>query len=107
MGTIASLLLAKGYQVSGSDVKESEFTLKLRQQGATIFIGHDASHIGKSDSVVYSSAISKDNPELTFAFKNHIPVLQRAELLAKLMEDHCGITVAGAHGKTTTTSMIS
>jgi len=107
MGTLASLLVAKGFSISGSDLKESEFTSKLKSQGAKVFIGHDAKHIAGADCVVYSSAIKKDNPEFTSTLQNGIPILQRAQLLAELMEKEKGITVAGAHGKTTTTSMIS
>ncbi|HOW34810.1 MAG TPA: UDP-N-acetylmuramate--L-alanine ligase [Candidatus Omnitrophota bacterium] len=107
MGTIASLLIAKGYRVSGSDLKESDFTAKLREQKAKISIGHDAKNIESPDFVVYSSAVSRDNPERVAAEQKKIPVLQRAQLLAQLMESEKGITVAGAHGKTTTTSMIS
>ena len=107
MGTIASLLIAKGHTVSGSDLKESDFTAKLREQKAKISIGHDAKNVEHPDFVVYSSAVNKDNPERVAAAQKKIPVLKRAQLLAQLMESEKGITVAGAHGKTTTTSMIS
>lgn len=107
MGALALLLAAKGFKVSGSDIKESDFTDKLKEQGAKIHIGHDAANIGCANTIVYSSAISQDNPELSWARKKGIRVLQRAELLAQLMENQKGITVAGAHGKTTTASMIS
>lgn len=107
MGAIALLLQAKGHQVSGSDIKESEYTGKLREGGAEIFIGHDAKNISHPSVVVYSSAIHKDNPELIAAQKKNIPIVQRAQVLAQLMETEKGITIAGAHGKTTTTSMIS
>jgi len=107
MGTLASLLLAKGQGVSGSDIKENKVTLQLREKGATIFIGHDSSHVADADFVVFSSAIKADNPEMLAAVNKRIEIFQRAEFLAELMNDHTGITVAGAHGKTTTTSMIS
>lgn len=107
MGTIASLLIAKGHKVSGSDLKESDFTIRLREQKAKISIGHDANNVENPDFVVYSSAVGKDNPERLAAAQKKIPVLKRAQLLAQLMESEKGITVAGAHGKTTTTSMIS
>ncbi len=107
MGAVACLLVAKGHKVSGSDLKESELTVKLRELGADIAIGHNAANIGHPDVVVYSSAISGDNPELICAKEKNIPVSQRAKILAQLMEDHKAITIAGAHGKTTTTSMAS
>lgn len=107
MGAIACLLVAKGCRVSGSDVKESELTMKLRELGATVIIGHSTNNIRNPDFVVYSSAIDKDNPELMCARQRRIPVFQRAQVLAQLMQDQKGITIAGAHGKTTTTSMIS
>jgi UDP-N-acetylmuramate--alanine ligase len=107
MGAIASLLLAKGAHVSGSDLKENQMTKSLQDQGAKIFFGHDGAHVEGSDYVIYSSAVKFDNPEMVAAKAKNIPVLQRAQLLAKLMEDHIGVTVAGAHGKTTTTSMAS
>ncbi|MCR4336431.1 MAG: UDP-N-acetylmuramate--L-alanine ligase [Candidatus Omnitrophica bacterium] len=107
MGTLASLILAKGQRVSGSDIQESAMVALLREKGASIFIGHDEKNVHDPDFVIYSSAISQDNPELESAKNKNIPILRRAELLAQLMDDHIGITVAGAHGKTTTTSMIS
>lgn len=107
MGTLASLVLARGDTVSGSDLKENAMTKSLREKGATIFIGHDASHVGKADVVVYSSAVRPDNPERELAEKSGILVLQRARLLSELMEKQFGVTVAGAHGKTTTSSMLA
>jgi len=107
MGALASLLLAKGMRVSGSDLRENAMTLRLREEGAKIFLGHDAQNIGQADCVVYSSAIGEHNLELKSARERKIPVMQRAELLAELMKDYKGITIAGAHGKTTTTSMIA
>lgn len=107
MGTIALLLLSKGYTVSGSDLKVSYFTEKLNRLGAKIFIGHEAKNVGSADCVVYSSAIQEQNPELVYARENHIPIFKRAQVLAQLMDKETGIAVAGAHGKTTTTSMIS
>lgn len=107
VGTLASLILDKGHTVSGSDLKDSVLSLSLRKRGAEIFLGHQAQHVKDADYVVYSSAIHSDNPELKFAREKSIPILKRAELLAQIMENHIGITVAGAHGKTTTTSMIS
>jgi len=107
MGTLASLMLAKGCQVSGCDLKENQLTVQLRNQGAQIMIGHDPKHIENPDGVIYSSAVGFDNPELQEAQRKKIPVKKRAELLAELANAETAITVAGAHGKTTTTSMIS
>lgn len=107
MGTLAMLLLAKGHKVSGSDLKDSELTLQLRKNGATVAIGHDAGHVKSPDFVVYSSAVRVTNPEFFEATSRRIPILKRAEVLAQLVNEQTGITVAGAHGKTTTTSMVS
>ena len=108
MGTLASLLLDKGHTVSGSDLKDNELTLELRKRGVRIFIGHRTGNIVKNiDTVVYSSAIRVNNPELIESESRNILVLRRAEVLARLVNDQVGITVAGAHGKTTTTSMVS
>jgi UDP-N-acetylmuramate--alanine ligase len=107
MGNLALLMLAKGFQVSGSDQKEGELTRQLHEKGATIYIGHDIRNVEGADCVVYSSAIKPDNPEMFQAFSLHLPVLRRAELLAQLLNKEVGVTVAGAHGKTTTSSMAS
>ena len=107
MGTLASLLLAKGHTVSGSDLKDSELTTQLRKNGALISIGHHASNVKEPDHVVYSSAIPMTNPEMMESVIRNIPLLKRAEVLAQLVNEQIGITIAGAHGKTTTTSMIS
>ncbi len=107
MAGLASLLLSQGVKVSGSDVKESALIQTLREKGAVIAIGHDVGHIEQPDYVVFSSAIKADNPELLAARTQHIPVLKRAQLLAQMMDGHTGITVAGAHGKTTTSSMVA
>ena len=107
MGNLALLMLAKGYQVSGSDLKESDLTRQLSEKGARVYIGHDIRNIGSADCVVYSSAVKMDNPEMFHAHSQHIPVLRRAELLAHLVNKEVGITVAGAHGKTTTSSLAS
>jgi UDP-N-acetylmuramate--alanine ligase len=105
MGNLALLMLAKGFTVSGSDEKESEITLQLRAKGARVFIGHDLRNISGADCVVYSSAIATSNPEMFEAVRLHMPLLKRAELLAQLVNREVGVTVAGAHGKTTTSSM--
>ena len=107
MGALAILLLKKGYQVSGSDLRENQMVQNLREQGARVTIGHARENISGADFVVFSSAVAPDNPELQEAREKKIPVLQRAQLLVDLMRGHTAITVAGAHGKTTTTSMIS
>lgn len=107
MGTLASLLLAKGHKVSGSDLKESEMTNTLRKEGATIMIGHHTANIQKPDFVVYSSAVRMTNPEMIETVSRNIPALKRAQVLAQLVNAQQGITVAGAHGKTTTSSMIA
>ncbi len=107
MGTLASLLLAKGHTVSGSDLKDNEFTSDLRKKGAKVTIGHHTGNVTTADYVVYSSAIRVNNSELIEAVSRNIPVLRRAQVLAQLVNEQIGITVAGAHGKTTTTSMVS
>ena len=107
VGMLASLMLSKGHQVTGSDLKENDMTRSLARQGARIFNHHDQQNIYGAQFVVYSSAIRPDNPELVAARQQGLPVMRRAELLAELMRDQIGITVAGAHGKTTTTSMIA
>ncbi len=108
MSGIATVLLQKGFKVSGSDLKESGVTLRLAELGASIFIGHDRDHIGHdTDMVIISSAIREDNPELVTAREKGIEIVKRGEMLARLMEEKKGIAVAGAHGKTTTSSMIA
>jgi len=107
MSGIAEVLLNLGYKVSGSDLKNSAVTQRLASLGATIFEGHRAENIAGAEVVVTSSAIAKDNPEVTDAHKLHIPVIQRAEMLAELMRLKYGIAIAGMHGKTTTTSMVA
>jgi UDP-N-acetylmuramate--alanine ligase len=107
MSGIAEVLLNLAYKVSGSDLKRSSVTDRLQQLGATIFEGHRAENIAGADVVVTSSAIGTANPEVEEAHRLHIPVIQRAEMLAELMRLKYGIAVAGMHGKTTTTSMIA
>jgi UDP-N-acetylmuramate--alanine ligase len=105
MSGIAEVLLTLGYSVSGSDVKPSALTERLRNLGAEIFEGHRAEHVQGAHVVVVSSAVRPDNPEVAEAHRCKIPVIPRAEMLAELMRLKYGIAVAGAHGKTTTTSM--
>jgi len=107
MSGIAELLSNLGYAVSGSDLKASEATERLRGLGVRVAEGHDAAHVGDAEVVVYSSAVRPDNPELADARRRRIPVIPRAEMLAELMRLRSGIAVAGAHGKTTTTSMVA
>ncbi len=107
MSGIAEILLTLGYKVSGSDLKSSTVTQRLASLGATTFEGHRSENITGAEVVVTSSAIARDNPEVTEAHAHHIPVIQRAEMLAELMRLKYGIAIAGMHGKTTTTSMVA
>ncbi len=107
MSGIAELLINLGYKVSGSDIKSSDITRHLRSLGIKIYEGHSEKQIKSADVVVTSSAISSDNPEVSAAIKSSIPVIPRAEMLAELMRLKYSIAVAGAHGKTSTTSIIA
>jgi UDP-N-acetylmuramate--alanine ligase len=107
MSGIAEILLNLGYKISGSDLKSSAVTQRLALLGATTFEGHIAQNVEGAEVVVTSSAISPDNPEVIEARKQHLPVIQRAEMLAELMRLKYGIAIAGMHGKTTTTSMVA
>ncbi len=107
MSGIAELLANLGYEVSGSDAKRSEITERLAELGVRIAIGHAAANVGNADVVVTSSAVAKDNPEVVTARTSHVPVIPRAEMLAEFMRLRTGIAIAGAHGKTTTTSMVA
>jgi UDP-N-acetylmuramate--alanine ligase len=107
LSAIARVLLEMGHTVSGSDRVESSFTHDLQTAGATISIGHRSENVHDADLVVRSSAIQDDNPEVTAARAQRIPVLKRADFLGTLMDGKTGIAVAGTHGKTTTTSMIA
>ncbi|HXM22162.1 MAG TPA: UDP-N-acetylmuramate--L-alanine ligase [Terriglobales bacterium] len=107
MSGIAEVLLNLGYKVSGSDLKSSAVTHRLASLGAMVFDGHRTENIVGADVVVASSAIPPDNPEISEAHALHIPVIQRAEMLAELMRLKYGIAIAGMHGKTTTTSMVA
>lgn len=108
LSAIAEIFLTRGYLVSGSDMKESEITDKLIEKGAVIYLGHRAKNIADADLVVYSAAVSQDNPEIAAAVENGIPTASRAEVLGALMKEYeNSIAIAGTHGKTTTTSMIS
>ncbi|OIP88658.1 MAG: UDP-N-acetylmuramate--L-alanine ligase [Syntrophobacteraceae bacterium CG2_30_61_12] len=108
MSGIAELLLNLGYQVSGSDLRSSEITERLQRLGARIYQGHQEDHIAGADVVVVSSAIAEHNPEVRAARRiGKLPVIRRAEMLAELMRLKYAVLVAGAHGKTTTTSMVA
>jgi UDP-N-acetylmuramate--alanine ligase len=107
MSGIAELLLNLGYQVSGSDVKRSAITERLAALGGSLAIGHNAENIGNANVVVVSAAVRGDNVEIVEAKKRQIPVIPRAEMLAELMRLKYAVAVAGAHGKTSTTSMIA
>jgi UDP-N-acetylmuramate--alanine ligase len=107
MSGIAELLANLGYAVSGSDAKPSPVTDRLSSLGVTVQVGHAAGNVGDADVVVYSSAVRPDNPEVADALRRRIPVIPRAEMLAELMRLRFGIAVAGAHGKTSTTSMVA
>jgi len=107
MSGIAEVLLTLGYAVSGSDLKASPITQRLSNLGAKVYEGHRAEHVHGAHVVVVSSAVRRDNVEITEAHRLKIPVIPRAEMLAELMRLKYGIAVAGAHGKTTTTSLVA
>ena len=104
---IAEVLLNQGYQISGSDIRDSAVTQRLRGMGAEIFIGHAEENITAANVVVTSTAVQEDNPEVMAARERRVPIVRRAEMLAELMRYRHGIAVAGTHGKTTTTSLLS
>ena len=108
LSAIAEILLSRGYEVSGSDMKESGETARLASKGARVFIGHRAENADQADLLVYSSAVGRDNPEMKRAEERGIPVLSRAQMLGLLMKEYeNSVAVSGTHGKTTTTSMVS
>ncbi|MEG1256913.1 UDP-N-acetylmuramate--L-alanine ligase [Clostridium sp.] len=108
MSGLAEILLKNGYTVSGSDRQNSKMVEKLKTKGANIYIGHNADNIKDVDLVIYTAAISEDNPELQRASELKIPMMDRAEFLGKIMLGHkFNVAVAGTHGKTTTTSMLA
>lgn len=104
---IAEVLLNEGYHITGSDLSENKVVAHLRSQGVTVFIGHQAEHVAEADVVVRSTAIQDDNPEIQAAHEKSIPVIPRAAMLAELMRFRYGIAIAGTHGKTTTTSLVT
>jgi len=107
MSGIAEVLLNQGYAISGSDLRESVVTSRLQSMGAEIFVGHQMKNVEGADVVVNSSAVDDANPEMINARELRIPIVRRAEMLAELMRYRHGIAVAGTHGKTTTTSLIT
>lgn len=107
MSAIARVLIDLGYKVTGSDVAMNELAKKLESRGAVVYIGHAPEQIDGAELVVYSTSISEDNTEIVAAKAKAIPVLHRSQMLAKIMNERKGVAVAGAHGKTTTTSMIA
>jgi UDP-N-acetylmuramate--alanine ligase len=104
---IAEVIKNQGYDVSGSDIKASKTTERLQQMGVQVFIGHDAANIVGADVLVVSTAIDGENPEIKAAIERHVPIVRRAEMLGELMRYRHGIAVAGTHGKTTTTSLLT
>ena len=106
MRAIADILIDKGFRVSGSDISESGLTERFRTRGAVVHIGHDASYVAGADVVIRSTAIHEDNPELEAAVAAGIPILHRSDIVRDIIDSAEGIAVAGAHGKTTVTSMI-
>ena len=107
MGGIAEVLHTLGFEVTGSDVATGPVTARLRSFGVRVDIGHDRAHVARAEAVVVSTAIGEDNPEVLEARRRHLPVVPRSQMLAELMRFRHGIAVAGAHGKTTTTSLIA
>ena len=108
LSAVAEIFHARGYEVSGSDMKASEMSEKLASHGMKISIGHDAANVEGADLVVYTVAISSENPELLRAKELGIPTITRAQAVGALMDEYDNsIAVSGTHGKTTTTSMIS
>lgn len=107
MSSLAEVLIDMGYPVTGSDLKSSPTTQRLAARGAVVFEGHAASHLAGAKAVVYSSAVRPDNPEMVEARLRKLPLIPRGELLAELMRQKFGIAIAGSHGKTTTTAMVS
>jgi UDP-N-acetylmuramate--alanine ligase len=105
MSGVAEVLKNRGHTVTGSDLKDSPYTRRLREAGITVYVGHAANQVGDADQVVISTAIPKTNPELLEARRRSIPVIPRAAALASILEGSRSIAVAGTHGKTTTTSM--
>ncbi len=106
MSGIAELMLDKGYSIQGSDISVNDNTKRLKKKGIKFFLGHNKKNIKNAHTIVYSSAINKNNPEIREAYIKKIPVLSRADMLSELMKNKKSIAIAGSHGKTTTTSLV-
>ena len=104
---MAEVLLNQGYSVTGSDIADSQVVRRLVEIGVQVSVGHDSANVKGSDVVVVSSAVGNSNPEIVEAYRRRIPVIPRAEMLGELMRYRHGIAVAGTHGKTTTTGLIT
>ena len=107
MSGLAEILRSMDFDVTGSDQRDGENTVRLARLGVKCHVGHEAGHVQGADVVVYSSAVRPENPEVAEALRRGIPVIPRAEMLAELMRLRFGIAIAGAHGKTSTTSMVA
>ena len=107
MSAIAEVMLARGYQIQGSDLKDSVNTRRLQEKGAKIFIGHEEQNIAAAKYVIISTAVKAGNPEYDAALKKGLPIIRRAEILAELMRSQSTVSITGTHGKTTTTSLVS
>jgi UDP-N-acetylmuramate--alanine ligase len=107
MSGIAEVLLDSGFEVTGSDLRENDYTRRLTDKGAKIFVGHGEEQVAEADVVVFSAAVPATNPELVTARERGVPVIPRAEMLGELMRLKDGIAIAGSHGKTTTTSLVA
>lgn len=107
MSALARVLMARGYRVTGSSDRRNALMDELASEGARVFVGHDAAHVGDASTVVISTAIGRDNPELVAARARNLEVVHRGALLAHFMSDRRGIAIAGTHGKTTTTAMVA
>ncbi len=106
MSGIAEILLNQGFEITGSDLMDSDVTARLKSLGIKIFTGHSTDNVTDADVLVYSSAVNESNPEVMAALDKKIPVIKRSEMLAECMRMKHGIGIAGTHGKTTTTSMV-
>ena len=107
MSGIAEILVNLGYEISGSDINESDTTKRLADMGVKIFIGQVGENVSGAEAVVVSTAIKPDNPEFVWAKQNHIPIVHRSEMLAEVMRLRLSIAIAGTHGKTTTTTLVA